>query len=45
MKEKIIFTAKMSRFGIAKMLLIYIPKSVRSLVEFGKVYKVTLEEL
>ncbi len=45
MEKKVIFTAKVSRFGIAKMLLIYIPKSIRPLVEFGKTYKITLEEI
>lgn len=45
MKDKVMFTAKISRFGIAKMLIIYIPKSIRQLVEFGKTYKITLEEV
>ncbi len=45
MKNKIVFTGKISRMGIAKMLLIYIPKSIRQLVEFGKEYKITLEEV
>ena len=43
--KKVVFTAKISRFGIAKMLIIYIPKSVRLLVEYGKTYKITLEEI
>ena len=43
--KRVVFTAKISRFGIAKMLIVYIPKSVRSLVSFGKEYKITFEEL
>lgn len=45
MEDKIVFTAKISRFGIAKMLIIYIPKAVRKLVEFGSEYKITLEKI
>ena len=43
--KKIIFTVKISRFGKAKMLIIYIPRAIRQLVTFGKEYKITLEEI
>lgn len=39
------FIATISRVGIAKMLLIYIPKSVKDLLSFGDRYKVTLEKV
>lgn len=45
MEDKIVFTAKISRFGVAKMLIIYIPKAIRSLVHFGAEYKITLEKI
>lgn len=42
--DKIVFVTKISRFGAAKQLLIYIPRTVKALLSFGKEYKVTLEE-
>jgi hypothetical protein len=42
--DKIVFVTRVSRFGAAKQLLIYIPKAVKALLHFGKEYKVTLEE-
>jgi hypothetical protein len=44
-KDKIVFTRKISRSGQEKVLLITIPASVQPLLEFGKMYKITMEEL
>lgn len=45
MKSKIVFTRKISQVGKAKQLVMYIPVVVGRLVQVGKEYKVTLEEL
>jgi hypothetical protein len=44
-REKVVFTRKISRSGQDKILLFTIPASVQPLLEFGKVYKITMEEL
>lgn len=44
-KEKVVFTRKISRSGQQKILLITIPASVQPLLEFGKMYKITMEEM
>jgi hypothetical protein len=42
---KVIFTRKISRSGKSMTKIITIPVSIRDLVEYGEVYKVTLEKI
>jgi len=43
--EKIVFARKISRTGQAKVLTFTIPRYIQPFVSFGKVYKITIEEL
>ncbi len=45
MKTKIVFTNKPSIVGKNKQMLIYIPVTVKRLVDLEKEYKITLEEI
>jgi hypothetical protein len=44
-KYKIIFTRKVSRSGKNIVKIISIPKTIHPLIEYGKKYKITIEEL
>lgn len=44
-KEKTVFTRKISRSGKNLTKIITIPKSIHPLLEYEKLYKVTIEEL
>lgn len=43
-KEKVVFFRRLSRSGQAKILIITVPRAVQGLLEFGKTYKVSIEE-
>lgn len=44
-KEKVVFVRRISRSGKNLTKLISIPVSVRDLVGYGKIYKITMEEM
>jgi hypothetical protein len=44
-ESRIVFTRKVSRSGKSMTKIISIPLSLRDLVQYGKTYKITLEEI
>jgi len=45
MKENIVFTRKISRSGKNLTKIISIPESLKALIDYGVVYKITMEKL